>query len=384
MSDHSDRLLSQQTALAQFGEFALKSDDLDEVLQEACRLVSEAMGTPLIKVMELDPDGQSLLVRAGVGWRPGIVGEMRVSIGQRTAERQAIQTGEAVISPDIRTEERFDYPAFIRENGVHALTTVVIVGGDSKKPFGVLEVDSPVPREFSDADTLFLRGYANLLAAAVERLQITAELRKKADEKERLLRELQHRIKNNLATVMGLVRRAVRKARQAETADALRAVGDGIEALRMVHEKIYRAADGLDYTCLGTYLADLAASLLAFHGRAVVTKIRLVSDIQNINVPAEIAIPFGLIASEFITNSLNYAFGGGRGRIGLQVEETEGNELLVVFWDDGAGLPAEPTRGTGMSLINGLARQVGGTSQWSGEGGTRLTIRLSKPAIPSS
>jgi two-component sensor histidine kinase len=114
--------------------------------------------------------------------------------------------------------------------------------------------------------------------------------------------------------------------------EVARAVGDGIEALRMVHKKIYRTADGLDYTCLGTYLADLAASLLAFHGGVVVTKVRLVSEIQNINVPAEIAIPFGLIASEFITNSLNYAFGGGRGRIGLQIEETEGNGSCPLAW----------------------------------------------------
>ena len=101
-------LLAQQTALAQFGELALRTDDLDEVLHEACRLVSEAMDTPLVKVMELDVHGGNLLVRAGVGWKPGIVGEVRVDFGERTAERQAIETGEPVISPDIRTERRLE------------------------------------------------------------------------------------------------------------------------------------------------------------------------------------------------------------------------------------------------------------------------------------
>lgn len=60
--------------LARFGEFALKCDDLDAILHEACRLVGDALGTHLAKVVELQPDGRTMLVRAGVGWTPGIVG----------------------------------------------------------------------------------------------------------------------------------------------------------------------------------------------------------------------------------------------------------------------------------------------------------------------
>ena len=367
--------LSQQAALAQFGEFALKSDDLDEILHQACRLVSNALGTHLVKVMELQPDGETMLVRAGVGWKPGIVGEMRVGIGARAAEQYALQTSEPVVSPNIETENRFEYPPFIREHGVQALVTVVIVGPDSEPPYGVLEVDNPAPRRFTDADAQFLRAYANLLAAAVERLRIVVELRERADDKERLLRELQHRVKNNLQTVMTMVARAIRRTRHPEAVGALRAVGDGIEALRMVHDKIYRDGEGLDHTCLGTYLAELAASLLAFHGKEVLSRIRLVSDIERTHVSSDTAVPFGLITSEFITNSLKYAFGDGAGTIGLRVETGQGG-VRVTLWDDGTGLPTEQSGGTGMSLINGLARQVGATASWSGEQGTRLSLSL--------
>ena len=246
------------------------------------------------------------------------------------------------------------------------------------------EVDSPVPRDFSDADTQFLRVYANLLAAAVERNRMLAELRKRADEKERLLRELQHRVKNNLQTVLGMVRRSVRRADSPRTADALRSIGDGIEALRMVHEKIYRSAESLDETCLGTYLADLVTSLLDFHGRAVATRVKLVTEIERIDVPADVAVPFGLIASEFVTNSLKYAFASRRGRIGIQVELSDDTKLRVILWDDGPGRPPEPTRSTGIGVINGLARQVGGTAVWHSDGGTRLTVDLRKPATRKS
>lgn len=276
MDDDQDSRLNQQTVLARFGEFALKCSDLDSILHEACRLVGDALGTQLAKVVELQPGGRTMLVRAGVGWKPGVVGRVTTKLEARTPECHALETGEPVISPDIGAEDRFEYPDFIRDNGVQALVTVLIVGTDDKPAYGVLQVDSRTPRAFTDADIQFLRGYANLLASAVERLRIVRELRDRAEEKERLLRELQHRVKNNLQTVMNLVSLRVRRARTPEVAQELRAVGDGIEALRLVHDKIYSANDGMDRTCLGTYLGELAASLLRFHGTDASMQVQLI------------------------------------------------------------------------------------------------------------
>ena len=169
--------LRQQVALARFGELALKSDDLDEILTEACRLVGEALGTDLAKVVELRADGETLLVRAGVGWQPGVVGEATVQLRDSLSESHALKTGEPMISPDIERETRFDYPPFLTENGVRAVANVVILGGKDKPPFGILQIDSRHPRQFTADDTNFLRSYANLIAAAVARLQSVEEIR---------------------------------------------------------------------------------------------------------------------------------------------------------------------------------------------------------------
>ena len=178
-SDENDHLelLRQQTTLARFGELALRSDDLDEILTEACRLAGEALGTELAKVVELQEDRQTLLVRAGVGWKPGVVGEATLKATEDTSEGHALRTGEPMISPDIATETRFKYPAFLIENGVRAVANVLIIGGQGRPPFGILQVDSRTPREFTENDTAFLRSYANLLAAAVDRLRIIQEVR---------------------------------------------------------------------------------------------------------------------------------------------------------------------------------------------------------------
>jgi len=185
-ADEADRSASlrQQTVLARFGELALRSDNLDEILTEACRLVGEALGTDLAKVMELQADGTSLSVRAGVGWKPGVVGEVTLKATDDSSEGHALKTGEPMISPDIATETRFTYAPFLIAHGVRAVANVVIIGGQGRPPFGVLQIDSRTPRWFTDTDTAFLRSYANLLAAAVDRLRVIGEVMR--DEEARL------------------------------------------------------------------------------------------------------------------------------------------------------------------------------------------------------
>lgn len=170
--DEHGGLLRQHTTLARFGELALKSEDLDEILTEACRLVSDALGTDLAKVMQLQDGGRRLLVRAGVGWKQGVVGEAQVEVADDTSEGYALKTDAPVISPDIATEKRFRYPSFLTENGVKAVANVVIIGGKGRPPFGILRIDSREPRNFTEGDTNFLTGYANLIAAAVDRLRV--------------------------------------------------------------------------------------------------------------------------------------------------------------------------------------------------------------------
>jgi len=174
-------LLRQQAVLARFGELALRSDDLDEILTEACGLVGEALGTDLAKVLELREDDDSLLVRAGVGWKPGVVGEVTLNATADTSEGYALKTGEPMISSDIETETRFSYPPFLIENGVRAFANVVIIGSQGRSPFGVLQIDSREPRQFTDDNITFLRSYANLIAAAVDRLRVTGEVRRSHD-----------------------------------------------------------------------------------------------------------------------------------------------------------------------------------------------------------
>ncbi|MEO6340256.1 MAG: ATP-binding protein [Caulobacteraceae bacterium] len=172
-----EALLRQQDVLAKFGEMALRSEDLDEILTEACRLVGEALGTDLAKVMELQEDGVTLLVRAGVGWKDDVVGKIHVQAVKGSSEGYALKTGKPVLSANVDKETRFKYADFIIDNGVRSIVSVIILGAEGKGPFGILQVDSRTIDHFVERDTKFLRGYANLIAAAVDRLRVGDEVR---------------------------------------------------------------------------------------------------------------------------------------------------------------------------------------------------------------
>lgn len=373
-----DHLLAQQTALARFGELALRCEDLDDILQEACALVGRGLQTDLAKVMELVPDSEVLAVRAGVGWKKGVVGREGVSAISSSGSAYALKTGQPVISADTDKETRFEIEDFLRDHGVKALVNVLIERPHGAPPFGILEVDSRAPRQFTGDDISFLQTYANLIGTAVTRLQILEELRASVTEKERLFDELQHRVKNNLQVVASLVSTRRRRSNSDEVRNELASLERRVETLRLVHDKLHSSAHAgrLD---LGSYLAELAGGLMKFHGEQA-EGISLELEIGHIVVEPGQAIPAGLIVNEFITNSLKHAFEQGCGIIGIEIARLGAGKACLRLWDNGNGLPLEQVRtgqGSGLQLIEGLARQLGSDPQWEISGGTRLTLEIS-------
>ncbi|MBN8849989.1 MULTISPECIES: PAS domain-containing protein [unclassified Sphingomonas] len=177
----------RQRVLSEFGDFVLDHDDLDEILNEACRLIAEALDADFAKVIEIDRRTDTGLVRAGVGWRPGIVGHERVSLSERSSEAFAIEITEPVITNDLAREERFEFPAFLRDHGVVALVNVPILL-PGRKPYGILQVDACEAREFDQQDIEFLKTYSMVLGPVIDRLKTSAALRE-TDERLRLIVE---------------------------------------------------------------------------------------------------------------------------------------------------------------------------------------------------
>jgi PAS domain S-box-containing protein len=165
----------QHDLLACFGMTALKSTDVSALLQEATRLCAEGLRTPLCKALERisGPDGEDMLiVRAGVGWAPGVVGQALVGTDLASPAGYALKTGEPVISNHLSEEARFRTPRLMIEHGVRRAINVIIRGDDG--PFGVLEADSREEGKFDTVDVAFLQGFATLLGSAIDRARVEA------------------------------------------------------------------------------------------------------------------------------------------------------------------------------------------------------------------
>jgi two-component sensor histidine kinase len=368
----------QQAVLAEFGIEAFRTDDLDALLTKAAMLAGQGLGVKRAKVLELLPSGDQLLIRAGVGWEPDVVGHATIDADHASPAGYALLTGEAVTSEDLENDNRFRCPEVLRRHGIRGAVNVIIRGNDG--PFGVLEVDSQQTRRFTDDDANFLQSYANLLAAAIDRLrthrQLAEAARQQAElaqQKEVLLHELQHRVKNSLQIVTSFVSLQRRKAAP-EAHDDLDVIASRIEALRVMYDKLY-LVDHHHQIDFGSYLEELCGSLLQFQ-LAERKSVRLDLRCAPLQVNLDRSVPLGLLTSEFVLNSLKHAFvDGSGGTLTVRLETVDEQQARLLLADDGSGRPP-PTgsMGSGLRLIEQLADQADATLTWDRAAGTRAEL----------
>jgi PAS domain S-box-containing protein len=165
----------QQAVVAELGQRALAATDLPTLMNEAVVLVAQTLELEYCKVLELLPNGNALLLRAGVGWEDGCVGHATVSAGSQSQAGYTLLSDEPVIVEDLRTETRFSGPPLLRDHGVVSGMSVIIPGGD--RPFGVLGAHTTRRRTFTNDDIHFLQAVANVLASAIDRTWVEEALR---------------------------------------------------------------------------------------------------------------------------------------------------------------------------------------------------------------
>jgi two-component sensor histidine kinase len=340
----TETLKLQRAALADFGLYAFQCDDIDDLLNRAAELVSRAMDVQLVKVLEHRPAEGEMLIRGGVNWQPGVVGHETLGDHARSPGGYALRADKPVISTDIEHEHRFETPEVLRRHGVRSMVNVIIAGKGA--PYGVLEVDSQEPRDFSDDDIQFLRTYANLLAAAIDRIHTHVELRQSAREQGILARELEHRVRNLLGLVRALATQTSTDNRSAE--DYRSAFIGRLQALstaeNLVIEENDERADPL----------DLAHDVLAPH--MLDQPGRIVIDGSPVGLTARQARMFGLALHELATNAAKYgALSVDSGTVHLQWEETttETDRHVSLTWQEADGPQITPPtrKGFGSRLL---------------------------------
>jgi two-component sensor histidine kinase len=373
--------LRQQSLLGDFGRIAMLTRDFTVILQRATELCTQGLGVRFAKVLEFLPDEKRLMVRAGVGWAPGTINIVSIGADAGSPAGYAYQTGKSVISNHLEAETRFRTPQLLVDHGIRRAINVLIErGAEGNQSFGVLEVDSADPGEFDEADAHFLAGFASLLGIAIERQQADANLQKALEHQELLTREMSHRVKNSLTSVVGLLRVQARSAESEAVRDALDDASARVETIAQVHDHLWRGSQ-IGFVDLEDFMTELCKKL-----KGATVGLSLHCHVDSMLLSADHAIPLGLLVNEIVTNAVKYAYPEGEGVIEISAREIE-EQLRLEISDQGVGLPDgfdidQPRTSLGFRVIKGLVRQLQGhlTITTSAAKGTCFLVDL--PILP--
>jgi PAS domain S-box-containing protein len=198
-----------------------------------------------------------------------------------------------------------------------------------------------------------------------------------AEQKEVLLREIHHRVKNNLAIVISMLNFQLRSNTNDELSRMIRDIQMRIRSMALIHEHLYRS-ENLDRIPLATYIESLAYMIMtAFSGH----RIQLVNMLDPIDVSIETALPIGLIINELLTNAFKYAFpAGAPGEIHVKLKKEEQQMCSLVVEDNGIGLPESSSmdseKSLGLYIVRLLVEQLDGTVNIIRHNGTSFQIRF--------
>jgi diguanylate cyclase (GGDEF)-like protein len=169
---------AQQATVSELGQRALSEVALTPLLNEAVSMVAQTLSIDLVTVLELRAEEHAMLMRAGAGWPPGVIGSHMVPFNEASQAAMAIRSESPVVVDDYSTEIRFKGAEVLRNQGAVSGITVPIRGRETS--FGVLAAHACTVRGFSADDVNFLQAVANVLAAAIERRRSEAETRHQA------------------------------------------------------------------------------------------------------------------------------------------------------------------------------------------------------------
>jgi len=392
------KLLRQQAAIASFGSFALRQSDLAKVLNEAARVCAEGLSVPFCKVCRYRRAENDLLIEAGYGWQPGVIGHVVSRADHSSPQGRAFITGEPSICNDLRRDNAFELPPFYAAHGIVSTIDVVIKGSD--QPYGILEIDSDEQQDYDQHDVDFLTSFANVLAEAVATsvrvalLETTIERTKDlVQEKDRLLEqkkvlaeELQHRVRNNLQLVYGMLSRLVDDTSDKVGQRGIKAVARRVATLAQVYDHLL-GTEMTRTTDFGSYLKSLCLNLAEIQSGETGASVTLTCESDALMLDLDVVTALGIVVAELVTNSYDHAFPGGAGAIAVSAfraaGETDGAVLIIR--DDGIGFPSQvESKRHGLGLVRRLVEQVRGTVTLDAEHGALWTIRLPTAFAPVS
>jgi PAS domain S-box-containing protein len=272
---------------------------------------------------------------------------------------------DLVINPDENIEKYYDH--LERRGEIILFETEIPLNGNNSTLWG-----KAVPLYDGKGN---INGAIETIRDITERKKSENEIKSSLKEKNILLQEIHHRVKNNMQIISSLLNLQSRYVDEEEAVNVLKESQNRVKSMAMIHEKLYES-DDLAHINFIEYIHSLVTNLFYSYNLEY-AQIKQILEIENINLNMETAVPCGLIISELISNSLKYAFPNGKGEIYVSLKSVEDKYELIIR-DNGIGLPEEldfdHLESLGLRLVTSLTEQIDGELTVERSHGTEFKI----------
>ena len=404
-SDRATQMLSvlhsrhrQQEGIAELGRLALVGSSPQQLMDHAVALVASTLDADFVRILELLPDGKSLALRAGTGWRPGLVGSVTISL-ENTPAGYLFESNEPLLFEDFRTETRFPISSFLREHGAVSGIRAVIRGEPA--PFGELAAFSKQPGQFTQDDIFFVTALANTLADAFIRLraeqtreqtllslQVVDETRQRLLERlSRVVEEERRRIGSDihddaLQVLAGLGIRIQLMAERVDDPGHKQSLGDISAALGEAGRRLRRLVFDLRPDALELGLGPALRFYFEQTATGVDPELSIDSKLEA-ELPAETGLMIYRACQEAINNVRKHARAS---RVTISVRDNQGG-VEVIIADDGVGFDVQarvPLGHIGLVEMRERIQLAGGRFTVTSEPSRGTTVQVWVPGPPLS
>lgn len=360
--ERMQRRLAELSTLAEVSETVTSPLYPDEMLALLVEMAARVMRAKACSLLLLDEERNELIPRAIRGLSAPYREQYPIRIGEGLAG-MAAASGQPIAVEDVREDPRYRYDQMARESGLCGLLCVPL--RVRERVIGVLNCYTGEPHRFTQDEIALFSTLGNQTALAIENARLATSAA--------VVREMHHRIKNNLQSIIMLLRLQMDEARDLPAADVLPEAINRIQSIAAVHEALSHR---------GLQLVDVK-ELLTRVARGVVENslppgfdLALSVEGESLTLPSQPATSLALVVNELVQNAAEHAFLGRKhGRIAIRISQ-EPTHWVIVVCDDGLGLPSVPSRRMGLQLVETLViEDLRGEITITRDRGTTVTIR---------
>lgn len=392
MEEAQHRYAERLRILHEIDQATLAALPPEEIAQAALRRVRQLVSCRGSSVIEFDPEIREATVLAidTVAEEPVIQAGAHFSFEMFWNASEIIATLQQgkihIIEDDLAIPQPTPAAQILQAGGIRSVLLAPLIF--QEKVIGLLGLTANLPHIFTPEHVDIAREVAHSLGVAIQQARLREEREMHAQrletslwEKEILLKEIHHRVKNNLQVISSLLSLQAKHVTDDQVFEMFRESRDRVKSMSLAHERLYQSPD-LAQIDFAAYIRDLVIhSFRSYRDRSALITLRI--DADDVSPGLDTAIPCGLIINELVSNALKHAFPDNRkGEIRIGLHSENGQTILTVS-DDGVGFPADldfrDTDSLGLQLVTTLVEQLEGSIELDNREGTVFKITFTEP-----